>query len=85
MSTSPLPPDCHQRLENVFRDVLNDPELELRDEMSGTDIPGWDSFAHINTMFSIEQEFGIQFVGDEFARLESIGELKEILARKRSA
>ncbi len=85
MSVLPLPPDYHQRLESVFREVLDQPELELRDEMSGSDIPGWDSFAHINAMFSIEQEFGVQFVGDEFARLDSIGELKEVLARKRAA
>jgi acyl carrier protein len=71
-----------ERLQTIFRQVLNTPDLELRDDLAGTDIPGWDSLAHINTMFSIEEEFGVQFVGDEFARLQSIGELKQALLRK---
>ncbi len=53
----------HERLETVFREVLNQPGLELRDEMGGPDIAGWDSLAHINVMFGIEEEFGVQFVG----------------------
>jgi len=62
--------------------VLGDDSIALTDETTGADLPGWDSIMHINTMFSIEEEFGIQFVGDEFARLNSIGELKEALRRK---
>jgi hypothetical protein len=33
-------------------------------------------------MFGIEQAFGVQFLGDEFARVATIGELEELLARK---
>ncbi len=72
----------HERLEDIFRDVLNDESIELTDETSAVDLPGWDSLAHINTMFSIEETFDIQFGGDEFARLNSIGELKQTMRAK---
>lgn len=72
----------HARLEQIFGDVLGEDALELTDETSAVDLPGWDSLAHINTMFSIEEAFGVQFAGDEFARLRSIGELKELLRAK---
>ena len=72
----------HERIEEIFRDVLNDDGLVLADETTAAEVPGWDSLAHINTMFSIEETFGIQFAGDEFARLRTIGELKETLRTK---
>jgi acyl carrier protein len=36
----------------------------------------------VNAMFGLEEEFGVQFVGDEFARLDSVGAVKDALRRK---
>lgn len=76
--------DMHQQLERVFKDTFNDESLAIRDDMTSDDIPGWDSVTHINLMFAIESSFGMQFVGNELADLQNIGELKALLA-KRSA
>ncbi len=72
----------HEQLEDIFRDVLADPTLSLSDGTTAGDLPGWDSVAHINTMFSIEETFGVEFHGEEFARLETIGHLKQALLGK---
>lgn len=72
----------HQRLEGVFRSVFNNDDLVLRDEMTSADVPGWDSLEHINLMFAIEEEFGVQFVGNELAELENIGALKRVLEER---
>jgi len=72
----------HDRLEELFRRVFNDYALVLRDRMTAADVEGWDSIAHINLMFSIEQEFGIDFERDEFARFTDIGDLKRLLEAK---
>jgi acyl carrier protein len=74
--------DEHARIEEVFRAVLGDGSIELADETRAADLPGWDSLAHINAMFALENEFGVEFPGDEFARIETIGELKAALAAK---
>jgi acyl carrier protein len=71
-----------QQLEQVFQEVFDDEHLSLRDEMTAEDIPAWDSVAHINLMFSIEQAFGVQFNGNELAQFKNIGELKAFLKRK---
>ena len=76
--------DIHQRLQQVFRDVFNNDSLVLRDEMTSRDIAGWDSLAHINLMFSIESAFGMQFIGNELAELNNIGELKAALEKRRT-
>jgi acyl carrier protein len=74
--------EIHQRLEEVFRNVFNDDELELTDQTTAGDIPAWDSVNHVNLMFSLEQAFGIQFAGNELAEMENIGALKAFLASK---
>jgi len=70
------------RLTELFRQILDEPTIELRDDTHFTDLPGWDSLAHVNTMFSLEEEFGVTFTGDEFGRLHTVGLLKETLQRK---
>jgi acyl carrier protein len=73
------------RLQEIFRDVLNDPALELTEGTTAAELPGWDSLAHINVLFAIEETFGVQFGTGEFGRLESIGDLKRTLAAKGAA
>lgn len=77
--------DLHARLEDVFRQVFDNDHLTLRDEMTASDIEGWDSVAHINLMFGIEQAFGVRFKGNELADMKNIGELKQFLSGKVTA
>lgn len=74
--------DLHSQLEDVFRQVFDNDQLTLRDDMTALDIEGWDSVAHINLMFGIEQAFGVRFKGNELADIKSIGELKQFLSGK---
>ena len=71
--------NIHERLEEVFRNVLNQPVV-LSDETSPECIPGWDSVAHVSLMFSLEDEFGVQFQSNGLAGFRNIGELKRFLA-----
>jgi acyl carrier protein len=71
-----------QQLEQVFQEVFNNEALVLRDQMTAKDIPAWDSLAHINLMFSIEQAFDVRFRGNELAEFKNIGELKAFLRSK---
>ena len=71
--------NLEKRLEEVFQEVFDDDDLVLTDETTANDIPAWDSVAHINLMFSIEQTFGVRFNGNELAQFKNIGELKAFL------
>ena len=74
----------HERLEELFQNVFNDDSITLRDDMTSADVSGWDSVAHINLMFGIEQAFGVQFKGNELASFKNIGELKAFLQQRGS-
>ncbi|SVA59751.1 uncharacterized protein METZ01_LOCUS112605 [marine metagenome] len=70
------------KLTDVFRTLFNYPDLVLHDGLVAADVPGWDSFNHINLIINIEEEFGVQFTNDEVTKMQNIGDLKKILALK---
>ncbi|MDP9408653.1 MAG: acyl carrier protein [Actinomycetota bacterium] len=73
------------RLDEVIREVFDDPDMVLTDATTARDVPGWDSLAHVNLMFSIESEFGIAFSSAELSRLQDVGELRRVVVAKAGA
>lgn len=71
-----------ETLQRIFRQVMNDQHLVLTDSTTAADVEGWDSLSHVTLMFSIEQEFNIQFRGNEFAQLSDVGELLLLIEKK---
>ena len=75
----------HERLEELIRAFFNDDELRICDDLMPTDVAGWDSIAHVNLMFSIEEAFGFQFSDDELEGISTIGQLEQIIERRLAA
>jgi len=75
-------------VQDVFREVLGDDQIVLRDEMTANDVEGWDSITHLNLIIAIENKFGIKFANAEISRLkedgQNIGTLLEMVARKQA-
>ena len=51
-----------ERLQEIFRDIFDDEELIIREDMSANDIEDWDSLAQINLIIAIEKEFKVKNV-----------------------
>ncbi len=69
-------------MQEIARDVFDDDDLMLSDATVASDVPAWDSLAHINFMYSIEEAFDVQFSEAEFAGFGNVGELKRMLKQK---
>ena len=67
------------RLTEVVRDVLDDPEVVLRRETTAADVEDWDSVTNIQIMVAIEDEFGVRLRTGEIAGLENVGEIVDLL------
>jgi acyl carrier protein len=67
------------KLEDIFRTVLEDDDLVLNDELTAADVPSWDSVAHINLMFTIESQFGVTFTDDQLSGFKNVGELRRFV------
>jgi acyl carrier protein len=68
-----------ERMQQVIREVLDDDQLVLTDDLTARDVEGWDSLGHINIMFALESEFGVQFDDDQLSRLHDVGELRRFI------
>jgi acyl carrier protein len=53
--------------------------------MTADDVPGWDSFNHINLIVAVEERFGIKFKTAELESLRNVAHLTEIILTKTSA
>jgi acyl carrier protein len=74
--------EVRPRLRKVFRDLFDDPELEISDPMTAADIKGWDSLTHINLIVSVEKEFKIKLSTGEVRGLKNVGNFIALIARK---
>lgn len=79
---SRLEPADEAKLTEIFRTLFNNPSLVLRDELTAPDVPGWDSFNHINLVMQIEEDFSLRFTTDEIVSLKNVGEFKALIAAK---
>ena len=82
MSENKLDSDQFDKLSDIFKVLFNRPDLELNDNLTAKDVPGWDSFNHVNLIINIEEEFGIKFTNDEVGGMQSVGNLKTLLLSK---
>lgn len=72
-------------LNEIFRDVFDDPAIEVAPEMSAKDVPEWDSFNHINIIVAAEMRFGIKFRAAEIDGLRNVGDFVALIDQKRQA
>ncbi|MEE8452063.1 MAG: acyl carrier protein [Thermoguttaceae bacterium] len=74
------------QMQDVFRDVFDDEELTLADEMTAQDIDGWDSLMHINLIIAVERRFGVKFATAEISGLkaddQNVGTFCRLVAKK---
>ena len=71
-----------KRIQNIFRDVFDDDNLEVTNKTNSEEIEEWDSLNHINLVVGIEKEFNIRFVLDELQPLKDVGEMLDLLQHK---
>ena len=78
-----MTPDAiKQQLTEIFREVFDDPALEISDDMTADDVDGWDSLTHINMILGVEQGFAIRFSIKDVRGMRNVGELVEAIAQK---
>ena len=67
----------------IFRDVLDNDDVNLKAETTAADVEDWDSLTHIILISQIEKKYRIKFTSTEITRFKNVGELAEsILAKK---
>lgn len=60
-------------MQDVFREVFGDDQLQIHRSTTASDIGGWDSLTHLNLIIALEKRFGVRFATAEISRLKKDG------------
>ena len=71
-------------LEALFREVLNQPGLQLFEDTTANDVAGWDSLNHAILMSEVQKQFKLQFSIKEVLGLKKVGDLVTIIALRKA-
>lgn len=74
--------EIHKRLQDVFRLVFDEDDIEIFAETTAEDIDAWDSLEHINLVIAVEREFNVRFATAEISGLKNVGEFEALLLSK---
>ena len=69
-------------VQDVFRDVFDEPELVITPHSSAETVPDWDSLTHVNLVTAIERRYKVKFALGELQELKDVGDLLELLSKK---
>lgn len=72
------------KLQDIYRDILDNDEIILEGETTADDIEEWDSLAHVQIVNEVEKQFGIKFTSYEITSWIDIADLVDCINSKLS-
>ena len=70
------------KLQEIYRDVLDNEDIVLTNETTADDIEEWDSLTHVQLVVAIEKGFKIKFTSKEILSWQNVGDLVDCVANK---
>jgi len=72
----------YQQLTEILRDLFDDDSLVATPDLTADRVAGWDSFAHLRLMLTVERAFGVDFAASQITALKNVGELATLIQSK---
>ena len=68
------------KIQDIFRDILDDENLSVDSNFSTAACEDWDSVAMVQVVLAVESEFGVRFSTDEVAGIKSVADILKKLS-----
>jgi len=75
----------YDKLTGVLRDVFDDDAIVATPQLTADQVDGWDSFAHLRVLMSVERAFNVKFSAGEVDGLKNVGDLAALIAARSAA
>jgi acyl carrier protein len=69
-------------VNEVFVDVLDNPNIVIDLNTTANDVEDWDSLNHIQLVVAIEKRFNVRFKSNEIRNWENVNEMLESILAK---
>lgn len=76
--------EIHSNLTTVFKDVFDDDDFTVTEELHAEDVEEWDSLSQIRIIVAVEKLFGVRFAQEEIERLNNVGDFMDLIAAKKT-
>jgi acyl carrier protein len=70
------------KLAVIFRNVFNNPDIQITDELTANDVANWDSLSHMILIGEVEKNLGISFKLKELNKMKNVGNMMDIILTK---
>jgi acyl carrier protein len=74
--------EIYNRLTEIIRDLFDDDSIVATPTLTADQVAGWDSFAHLRLMLTVERTFGVDFAASQITSLKNVGELADLIQSK---
>ena len=73
--------EAFEKMAEICRDVFEDDDLVVTEELTAADVEAWDSLTHLSLVNELEETFGVAFTLDEVTGSKNLGELLTALLK----
>lgn len=77
--------DVLATVQEMFREVLEQPDLALTRSSNAGNVGDWDSLSHINLVTCIEKRYKVKFALGELQDLKNVGDMVDLIKAKLAA
>jgi len=72
----------YEKLNDIFRDIFDDENIEVSDSLSAIDIDDWDSLANISIVVAVEKDFKVKFSIEDVTSFKCVGDMVSKIKQK---
>jgi acyl carrier protein len=69
-------------LSEIITDSFSLKEADQKDELVLSSLEEWESMTHMLFITRMEENFSVEFTGDDIVIMQRIGDIKKVLAKK---